>query len=158
MLACAAAIATGAAQRDLSHRQAGVMRTVNGAFCPDDFVTRTSLAYSLVQSLGLQDAARAHTGDVTVAAEVDRIYTGAPAELALVDGALQRSVHIHAEGSHTAVVWNPGATLAAGMADLQDDEYRRFVCVETANAGAEVITLAPGRTHTLVAQIAAGPY
>ncbi|MGS5089932.1 D-hexose-6-phosphate mutarotase [Hydrogenophaga sp. A37] len=94
---------------------------------------------------------------VTFAAEVDRIYTGAPAELALVDGARQRTVRIGAEGSHTAVVWNPGATLAASMADLQDDEYLRFACVETANAADEVITLPPGGEHRLVAAIALSP-
>jgi glucose-6-phosphate 1-epimerase len=102
-------------------------------------------------------AVRPHSGEVTFAAEVDRIYTGAPAELALVDGALQRVVRIHAEGSHTAVVWNPWATLAAGMADLQDDDYLRFACVETANAGDEVITLPPGDEHRLEAAIALGP-
>lgn len=80
-----AAIATGAAQRDLSHRQAGVMRTVNGAFRPDEFVTRTSLAYSLVQSLGLQAEAAAFTGPLTVVVDTRRIAiedaAGIPAEM-----------------------------------------------------------------------------
>lgn len=102
-------------------------------------------------------AVKPQTGAVAFATEVDRIYTGAPAELAVVDGALQRSVRIHAEGSRTAVVWNPWATLAAGMADLEDDAYRRFVCVETANAGDEVVTVPPGGEHRLVAAIGLGP-
>ncbi|MFC0678929.1 S8 family serine peptidase [Lysobacter korlensis] len=68
-----AAIATGAAQRDLSHRQAGVMGAVNGAFRPDDAVTRVSLAYSLVQSLGLQNEASAFTGELTVVNGTKRI-------------------------------------------------------------------------------------
>ena len=110
------------------------------------------------KAAGARSAVKRQTGDVTVAAEVDRIYSGVPPSLTLMDGALARTLRITSEGSHTAVVWNPWAAIAAGMADLQDDEYRRFVCVETANAGAEVITLAPGSTHTLVAQIAAGPY
>ena len=38
-----------------------------GRFSPAGTVRRDRLAYVLVQSLGLQDAARAHTGDVTVA-------------------------------------------------------------------------------------------
>lgn len=110
------------------------------------------------KATGAGGAVKLQTGDVTVAAEVDRIYSGVPASLTVVDGAQNRRVDITSEGSHTAVVWNPWAAIAAGMTDLQDDEYRRFVCVETANAGAEVITLAPGSTHTLVAQFAAGPY
>ncbi|TAN70184.1 MAG: peptidase S8, partial [Magnetospirillum sp.] len=60
------AVARGAALRDLSESQDGVMSLVNGAFLPDDSVTRASLAYSLVQSLALQPQARAFTGDLTV--------------------------------------------------------------------------------------------
>ncbi len=56
-----AVASNGAAQRDLSHRQAGVMGKLNGAFRPGDKVTRVSLAYSLVQSLGLQSQALALT-------------------------------------------------------------------------------------------------
>lgn len=102
-------------------------------------------------------AVKPQTGAVVFASEVDRIYTGAPAELAVEDRALQRRLHIHAEGSRTAVVWNPWATLAAGMTDLDDGAYRRFVCVETANAGDEVVTVPPGGEHRLVAAIALGP-
>ncbi len=68
-----AATARGSAQRDLSHRQDGVMGRVDGAFRPDDVVTRVSLAYSLVQSLGLQAQASAFTGDVTVVYDTKRI-------------------------------------------------------------------------------------
>ncbi len=60
LLPFAEAVATrGAAQRDLSHRQDAVMGRLNGAFRPTDVVTRVSLAYSLVQSLGLQAQAQA---------------------------------------------------------------------------------------------------
>ncbi|MDQ3618306.1 MAG: S8 family serine peptidase [Pseudomonadota bacterium] len=68
-----AATAAGAAQRDLSHRQAGVMGTLNGAFRPADAVTRVSLAYSLVQSLGLQAAAAASSDPLTVLSNGKRI-------------------------------------------------------------------------------------
>lgn len=107
----------------------------------------------------LDKAAGAHgtitqqRGAVRFAGEVDRIYTGAPAELDIVDGASGRTLCISAEGSRTAVVWNPGAALAAGMADLADGDHRRFVCVETANAADEVMTLPPGGEHRLVAQM-----
>ncbi|MBT9552553.1 MAG: D-hexose-6-phosphate mutarotase [Hydrogenophaga sp.] len=102
-------------------------------------------------------AVKPQAGAVAFAAEVDRIYAGAPAELAVEDRALQRVVRIRAEGSHTAVVWNPWATLAASMADLEDDDYLRFACVETANAGDEVVTLPPGGEHRLAAAIALSP-
>lgn len=106
------------------------------------------------KAAGAGGAVKLQSGDVTVTAEVDRVYTSAPARLSVVDGALGRRVGITCEGSRTAVVWNPWAAIAAGMADLKDDAYQCFVCVETANAGDEVITIAPGAAHTLVAQIA----
>lgn len=59
------AVARGGALRDLSHAQTGVMGTINGAFRPNDSVTRVSLAYSLVQSLALQPQAAAFTGPLT---------------------------------------------------------------------------------------------
>ncbi len=93
------------------------------------------------------------TGDLVVNAEVDRIYTGVPAELCIVDPTLSRTIRIRSEGCRTAVVWNPWATLAAGMADLADDEYRRFLCVETANAADDAITLPPGAEHRLAVQL-----
>jgi len=63
----------GSAQRDQSQRFAGVMGTVAGAFRPADSVTRVSLAYSLVQSLGLQSQAAAFTGPLTVLDGTTRI-------------------------------------------------------------------------------------
>lgn len=110
------------------------------------------------KAAGAGGAVRRQDGDLTVVAEVDRVYTSVPESLTVVDGAQNRRVDVTSEGSRTAVVWNPWVAIAAGMTDLQDDGYRRFVCVETANAGAEVIPLASGAAHTLVAQIAAGPY
>ena len=47
-------------------------------------------------------------------------------------------------GSGSTVVWNPWVERSAAFADLAPDEYRRFVCVETANADAAAVTLAPG--------------
>jgi glucose-6-phosphate 1-epimerase len=35
-------------------------------------------------------------------------------------------------GFTDAVVWNPGAADAAALSDLEDEEYRRFVCIEPA--------------------------
>lgn len=60
-----AAVATGAALRDLSQRQDGVMKLDSGKFLPNNKVTRLDVAYGLVQSLALQDEARAFSGEMT---------------------------------------------------------------------------------------------
>ena len=39
------------------------------------------------------------------------------------------------------------------MADLGPDEWHEMLCVETANAAANAITLAPGKTHIMQAHI-----
>src|SRR3546814_16851147 len=58
------AVAQGAPLRDLSQRQDGVMGLLNGAFRGNDYVTRVSMAYSLVQSLGLTAQARTFDGQM----------------------------------------------------------------------------------------------
>jgi serine protease AprX len=55
-----AAVARGGAFRDMFHRFGGVMRPASpGTFSPWGLVTRTDLAYALVQSLGLEPQAQA---------------------------------------------------------------------------------------------------
>ena len=91
-------------------------------------------------------------GAISIASEVDRIYLGVPAEQAIVDDALNRTIRITSSGNKTAVVWNPWAKIAAGMADLQDDDYTRFVCVETTNAADDVVSVAAGSEFRLTAE------
>lgn len=56
-------VATGSAQRDIEHKFNGVMLpTAPGKFSPSGNVNRTSLSYSLVQSLGLQEFALERNG------------------------------------------------------------------------------------------------
>ena len=42
-------------------------------------------------------------------------------------------------GFADAVVWNPGAADAAALADMEDEEYRRFVCIEPALLAPQVL-------------------
>ncbi|PJO50672.1 lytic murein transglycosylase [Stenotrophomonas lactitubi] len=79
----------------------------------------------------------------------DRIYTQAGGHYVLRDPVLKRRIDIRTEGSRSLVAWNPGADAAAKMADVGDG-WRDYVCLEAANAGPDVITIAPGGRHTLV--------
>lgn len=91
------------------------------------------------------------TGGITIAREVDRIYQNVAGELTIDDVTLARRIRITSGGSKTAVVWNPWEKIAAEMGDLKDDDYQRFVCVETANAAAEVVEIPPGSEYRLMA-------
>lgn len=88
-------------------------------------------------------------GPVTISAETDRIYLDTPPRCTIIDPQLQRRIHLSSAGSRSTVVWNPWIEKAQSMADFADDEYPGMVCVETANAGDDVITVAPGGEHRL---------
>ena len=99
------------------------------------------------------DSAREkQSGPVTVTGEVDRIYTGVAGELTIDDPSLGRRIRIASRGCSTAVVWNPWIDIAASMADLGDDDYKRMICVETANAGPETVEIAAGGEYCLEAE------
>ena len=92
---------------------------------------------------------KTQSGGLAIGGEVDRIYTGVDADLAIEDPAFGRRIEIAATGSTSAVVWNPWAATAAAMADLGDQDYQQLLCVETANAGPDVISVPAGGEHRL---------
>ena len=116
-------------------------------------------AIGQVQVLGLEDtdyldkagdgSRITQTGTVRFDQEVDRIYLDARPGLVIDDAVLGRRISISSTGSRTAVVWNPWAELSAKMGDLRDDDYQRFVCVETANAAADTIEIKAGGEYLL---------
>jgi len=96
---------------------------------------------------------KSQRGPVTIEAETDRVYLDTDAACVIDDPALDRRIGIAKAGSHTTVVWNPWAEKAQQIADFGDEEYLSMVCVETANADADVATVAPGGEHRLSALI-----
>jgi glucose-6-phosphate 1-epimerase len=75
------------------------------------------------------------------------------ADLELVDPILKRRISIGKENSLNTVVWNPWQELARDMADLGDDEWQHFVCIEAANIRAAAVTLQPDERHTTTVNI-----
>lgn len=96
-------------------------------------------------------AEKTQTGDITITEETDRIYTDVNPEIVIDDGAMGRRIRITPSGSSTAIVWNPWKEISVKMADLEDQDYQRFICVETANAEDEVIEVAPGADYKMQA-------
>jgi glucose-6-phosphate 1-epimerase len=80
--------------------------------------------------------------------DVDRTYVNTDATVAIHDPANRRTIYLDKHGSNTTVVWNPAPLLTPNFADLADDSWRRFVCVETVNSNDNRLQLAPGRSHT----------
>jgi glucose-6-phosphate 1-epimerase len=75
-----------------------------------------------------QEAVQAEEA-LTFSGEVDRVYFDA-AQVRVRDG--RRSLDVRNAGFPDGVIWNPGAELAAKIADLDPAGYQRFVCVEAA--------------------------
>jgi D-hexose-6-phosphate mutarotase len=91
-------------------------------------------------------------GAVSFKGEMDRVYLGTAGCCGIIDPVLKRTLLITSTGSRSTVVWNPGAEKAAKMGDFGKQGENKMVCVETANAADDVITLAPGETHRMTAQ------
>lgn len=95
-------------------------------------------------------ARKRQAGPITIAGEVDRIYLGETRRIILDDSEAGRRIDIASTGSHSAVVWNPWTAKTARLGDMgSPDAFRQMLCIETANAGDDVVNLAPGSTHVL---------
>ncbi|MCF7751602.1 lytic murein transglycosylase [Bacillus subtilis subsp. subtilis] len=86
----------------------------------------------------------------------DRIYTQAGGRYVLKDPTLKRRIEISTQGSRSLVAWNPGEAGAAKMPDVGAG-WRNYVCLEAANAGPDVVTLAPGGRHVLQQTFSVAP-
>jgi serine protease AprX len=113
------AIATGAPLRNLGQNHAGVMGLLNGQFRPLDSVTRVSLAYSLVQALGLQDQATAFDGELTAFYDGKRI----PVEDA---GSIAPALRGYVQQALDQGVLNARFTVTQGPFDLQPTLHAWF--------------------------------
>jgi len=86
---------------------------------------------------------------IRIDAETDRIYPFDGGDILINDGTLKRTIRIKCEGSKTAVVWNPWSRVCEQKADLSLEDYKKTLCIETANAGDEIIRIAPQQSHTI---------
>lgn len=101
----------------------------------------------------LTDTPEIQEGEISITQETDRIYTNSPETVSIFDREWNRNIFIDKSGSQSTVVWNPWITKSTGMADLGNEEYKGFVCIESANALEDIHSLAPGETHTLSTKI-----
>jgi glucose-6-phosphate 1-epimerase len=87
----------------------------------------------------------------------DRPYFNTAATCTLHDPAGHRRIVVAKSGSNSTVIWNPWQEFTANMADMQPDAWLHMTAIETANVGENAITLAPGATHTMRADISIDP-
>lgn len=90
---------------------------------------------------------------VTIGAETDRLYVDTTSTVTLVDPGLGRRISVVKDGSRSSVVWNPWVAKSRAMPDFGDDEWRGMLCIETANAADNAVTIPPHASHTMTAVI-----
>jgi D-hexose-6-phosphate mutarotase len=118
-----------------------------------------------VRVLGLQgceyvdkvagSARQQQTGAITFSGETDRVYVNSEAECLIEDSRLQRRIRIAKIGSHSTIVWTPWTEKADKMGDFGPDGWREMVCVESANALDNVVTVPAHSSHTLAVEFSA---
>jgi glucose-6-phosphate 1-epimerase len=80
----------------------------------------------------LRDKEEVQEGALRIAQEVDRIYKQCRDKIILHDG--EKSVKIVSENTASVIVWNPWHEKAAKMSAMEENGYKRFVCIESGNA------------------------
>ncbi|PLR76892.1 peptidase S8 [Bacillus sp. V3-13] len=124
-----ATAAKGAAFADKKHIQNGViLPKASGKFAPKDAVTRAELAYSLVQSLGLQNEAKAFEGDLTVQYKDERIAIQDAADIpAELKGYVQLALDLN--------ILNAKFSISQGPYDLKPTVTATFSPKQTVTRG-----------------------
>ncbi len=95
---------------------------------------------------------RHQDGPVVFSTETDRIYLNTDAECVIEDPRLKRRIHVAKSGSRSTVVWNPWTVKADKMGDFGPDGWRGMVCIESANAAENAVTIRKGSRHTIAVE------
>jgi D-hexose-6-phosphate mutarotase len=90
---------------------------------------------------------------ITITTETDRHYLNTATTVTIHDQSLKRRILVAKAGSKSTVVWNPWVAKAAAMPDFGDDEWKGMLCVETANAADNAVSVAPNSDHEMQAII-----
>ena len=86
-------------------------------------------------------------GKITFNKEFDAVFQEVEGEILLKD--VDREISIKNDGSSSVVVWNPWIEKCSRMSAMKSEDYRKFVCVESANAFDDFKILKPKAEHTL---------
>jgi glucose-6-phosphate 1-epimerase len=90
----------------------------------------TGLGDSYIDSLEENTVITPDASSLSIDREVDRIYTHSNSENIL--NTPEQTIHLTHEGHSDVVVWNPWIERSTEIADMNPDDYRHMICIETA--------------------------
>lgn len=121
----------------------------------------SNISITGLENISFHDSLTGHQAQektaIKIGQEVDRVYQDSQQTVLINDEQWNRVVKIEKSGSKSTVVWNPWIEKSASMADLGNQEYLNFVCIETANALKDVYSVSPGDSHTMTTKISTLP-
>ena len=88
-------------------------------------------------------------GDLAPSKQTDSAYIDATGNVQVSDPVLGRTLVTSKRNSSSTIVWNPWSEGAAGLADLDDLEWREIVCAEGGNVLGQAVSLEPGSSHEM---------
>ena len=92
-------------------------------------------------------------GAITITEPTDRVYLNTTSTCIVHDAGGKRRITVAKTGSDTTVIWNPWESGALKLPDLDPTEWHEYIAVETVNAAANAVTLAPGAKHVMQAHV-----
>jgi glucose-6-phosphate 1-epimerase len=95
----------------------------------------------------LSDIKEQQISSIQIDKEVDRVYMGEVKEIILKDK--NREISIATKGSKSTVVWNPWIEKGSQMSGMKSEDYKEFVCIESANAFEDFKILKSGESFSL---------
>ena len=97
--------------------------------------------------------AKVQHGAITITEPTDRVYLNTTSTCIVHDAGGKRRITVAKTGSNTTVIWNPWESGALKLPDLDPTEWHEYIAVETVNAAANAVTLAPGAKHVMQAHM-----
>ena len=83
----------------------------------------------------------------------DRVYINTSNDCYIEDEKFNRVITIKKSNSDSTVVWTPWEKNAHQMADIgEKDEWRRMVCLETANLLENSVVIYPNLSHSIATE------
>jgi glucose-6-phosphate 1-epimerase len=97
---------------------------------------------------------RQDTEELRPSGPVDRVYHHAADRCEVLDAEGRREFLVEKSGGRDTVVWTPGPGTGSNPADLPDDAWTHFLCVEALSSD-EAGEIAPGASRSLSLRISA---
>jgi len=100
---------------------------------------------------------KSQDGDIHFDQEVDRVYHSAPSPIELFDNSSpdfqEQHLRVRSSGTASTIIWNPWVDKSKSLSQFNDDDYKKMVCIESANTLDNSVTLKPNESHTLTVNL-----